>query len=720
MPPEQSFPRHSARTQGFTLGAPRTFTVTASGDSVLFLRSASGTDRANALWVLDTRSGTERCLADPVRLHGEETVSPEEQARRERARERAGGITGYATDGDGTTVAFTLSGRLFVADPATDEVRELPARVPAADPRPDPTGRRVAYTSRGALRVIDVDGRGDRSVAEPDHEHSRWGVAEFIAAEEMQRTRGYWWSPDGSQILAAHVDETTVQRWYLGDPTHPAQEPRTMRYPAAGSPNATVALALLDVDGSSAPRDVPWDHEQYPYLVAAHWSRHGDPLAAVQTRDQRTQLVLAVDPATGRSVEIHRETDPCWVEIKPGWPAWTPTGELVRISARDGAYRLVVGDADRSGPSLQVRAILDIGDDDVLVSASDEDPTQVHVYRIGPDGVEPVTREPGVHAATRSGSTVVVSSSTLASPHARVTVLGGTTRRWEVASRAETPGITANVELLRVGERRLASALLLPRGYHPEDGRLPVLLDPYGGPQAQRVLARQQGMLTSQWFADQGYAVLVTDGRGMTGRGPQWDRAVAGDLAGPPLQDQVDALHAVAAEHPELDLTRVAIRGWSFGGYLAALAVLRRPDVFHAAIAGASVCDWNLYDTHYTERYLGDPSRDPDTYERNSLIGSAPDLRRPLLIVHGMVDDNVVPAHSLRLSDALTAAARPHTMLPLPGVSHVPTSENATENLLLLQLRFLRGALSAGDPSAGEGPAGPEFTTTAPGEAARD
>ena len=177
------------------------------------------------------------------------------------------------------------------------------------------------------------------------------------------------------------------------------------------------------------------------------------------------------------------------------------------------------------------------------------------------------------------------------------------------------------------------------------------------GPHAQRVVRSYNAFLTSQWFADQGYAVVVTDGRGMAGRGPAWDRAISSDLASPPLQDQVDALQALGEQRGELDLSRVAIRGWSFGGYLAALAVLRRPDVFHAAIAGAPVVDWRLYDTFYTERYLGDPNTDPETYERNSLLPDAAGLLRPMLIMHGTVDDNVVPAHSLRLSSALTAAA---------------------------------------------------------------
>ena len=211
----------------------------------------------------------------------------------------------------------------------------------------------------------------------------------------------------------------------------------------------------------------------------------------------------------------------------------------------------------------------------------------------------------------------------------RVRVLRGDEQVAEVTSYAVTPPIEPNLRLLTVGERRLRAALLLPTGYQPGDGPLPVLLDPYGGPHAQRVLASRNAFLASQWLADQGFAVLIADGRGTLGRGPAWDREIAFDFAGITLADQVDALHAVAADHPELDLSRVAIRGRSYGGYLSALAVLRRPDVFHAAIASAPVTDWRLYDTHYTERYLGHPDERPEVYQRNSLIDDAPNLTRP-------------------------------------------------------------------------------------------
>ena len=212
---------------------------------------------------------------------------------------------------------------------------------------------------------------------------------------------------------------------------------------------------------------------------------------------------------------------------------------------------------------------------------------------------------------------------------------------------------------------------------------------PYGGPHHLEVAAAGLAFAEAQWFADQGCCVVVADGRGTPGRGPAWERAIHRDLVCV-LDDQVAALDAVAAAYPDdVDLDHVGIRGWSFGGWLAALAVLRRPDLFHVAVAGAPVTDWLRYDTAYTERYLGMPDESPEVYERNSLIGSAPALRRPLLLVHGLADDNVVAAHTLALSGALLAAGRAHSVLPLTGVTHMTPQEVVSENLLRLQADFL-------------------------------
>ncbi|MFF3287848.1 prolyl oligopeptidase family serine peptidase [Streptomyces sp. NPDC003023] len=715
--PPLSFPRQSARTQRFTLGAPRAFTVSPDGSRVVFLRSASGTDRSGLLWVLDLEGQggpLERPAADPRELLGgsAERLSAEERARRERSREGSAGIVGYAVDRAVELAAFTLSGRLFTAELRAGTARELPTPGPVLDPRPSPDGRLVAYVAGGALRVTGAEGEGDRALAEPEDEHTAYGVAEFIAAEEMGRSRGFWWAPDSDRLLVARADEREVRRWWIPDPAHPDREPSQVAYPAAGTPNADVSLFFVTLDGRRT--EVSWDRKRYPYLARVHWSAAGAPLLLVQSRDQRTQLHLAADPDSGTTRTVHVDEDAAWLELFPGVPAWAPEsshaqgfggGRLVRIADEGGARVLAVGDRVLTGAQLQLRAVLDIGESDVLVSAAageeaaEPETGEIHVYRVNELGVERVSEGPGVHSAVRTGGVTVLASARTDVSGTSVRVLRDGKQIAVVASHAEQPVLRARPALREAGGRRIPCAVLMPSDHRESDGPLPVLMDPYGGPHGQRVFAAHNPYLTSQWFADQGFAVVVADGRGTPGRSPGWEKAIAGDFT-PTLDDQIEALHSLAGSLP-LDLGRVAIRGWSYGGYLAAMAVLRRPDVFHAAVAGAPVTDWSLYDTHYTERYLGDPGTRPEAYAANSLVGEAgltavEGPARPLMIVHGLADDNVVMAHTLRLSSALLAAGRPHEVLPLTGVTHMTPQEQIAENLLLLQVGFLRRSLCLG------------------------
>ncbi|GGJ26681.1 S9 family peptidase [Streptomyces brasiliensis] len=682
-----SLPAQLVRTACFTRGVPGHFTVTPDGATVLFLRGRTGDDPAPCLWALDLNSGTERLLADRARLLG--------------AVPRPRGIEHYATDRAVGRVAFALAGALWtVGLDGRDPVR-LSARRPVSDPCPDPTGRYVAYVCRGTLRVIGTDGTEDRTIAEPDADDVEFGVAAHTAVTASDgRARGHWWSPDGTVLLVARTDAARVRRWHLADPSAPGTAPRTLRYAAAGTPNLDVSLQLATSDGTFTP--VHWDRDRFEYLVGADWDERG-PLAVVQSRDQRTVRLLGIDPADGRTTVLHEQRDARWVQLIPGLPARTSCGALLAHADRHGTRHLTVDGTPVTPVGLHLRAVLGVDGNDVLFAASDE-PTETHLWswRRG-SGVRRLSSGAGVHSGVARGGTLVRVTQDRNGPGGRTVVLrDGRSGAVPLASHAERPTLDLHVTPFVLGPTELRARLHLPSWYDPDDAPVPVLLDPYGGAARQRVTAAHDWRsLVSQWFAEQGFAVLVADGRGTPGRGPDWERAVHGDLFGPVLDDQVTALHETARRHPGLDLGRVGIRGWSFSGSLAALAVLRRPDVFHAAVAGAGVTDQRLYHAHWRERFLGHPDVFPERYAACDLLREAPRLTRPLLLIHGLADTNVLPANTLRLSDALLAAGRPHEVLLLPATGHQPLGTTLTENLLRHQVLFLRRSL--GMPTVGTG-----------------
>lgn len=704
-----TFPRQYARTRRLTLGDPRDLTVSPDGTRVIFARSRGGSDALTCLWSLDTASGEERLLLDPAALADidPDGMTDAERAQRERRRESAEGVTSYACDAAVTRAVCVLGGDAVVVDVASGRSTRIDLGAPVFDPRLSPDGQRLAVVRDGRLRVVDV---ADTTVAdgasapllldlgEPSTTVT-WGTAEFIAAEEMGRMRGHWWSPDGTRLAVCRVDEAPVAVWSLTDPATPWAPGRTIRYPAAGTVNAEVGLYIVAVDGS-AMIPVTWDRDRFEYLARVSWDAHG-PLITLQSRDQRTVEVHRVDVTTGATRMVHRDVDDHWVELVAGCPVGVGATEIVTCRDADGSRRLEIAGTLVTPSDLQVRAVVHASAARVVFLANPiADPTVQHVWEWTPhDGARPVVTDDGMTTAVATDTATWWRTATLAD----------TAPTWHDASdrhittHVERPLVEPVVHLTRTLSG-LDVAILLPTDRSAHPGPLPVLLDPYGGPHARRVVRSAVAFANSQWFADQGFAVVVCDGRGTPGRGSLVERAVAGDLASGVLEDQIEAL-AAAAEHvstsgiAEFDLTRVGIRGWSFGGYLAALAVMRRPDVVHAAVAGAPVTEWRWYDTHYTERYLGHPERDRDAYDRSSLLTGEVTLDRPLLLIHGLADDNVVAAHTLQLSSALLAAGAPHEVLPLVGVSHMTPQEVVAENLLLHQLDFLRRALDHPAPS---------------------
>ena len=761
------FPAVYARSRRFSIGVPRNVSVIADGTRVLYLRSHDGEDPAMCLWQIDLESGKDKRVACPklLTLGDDREAPPAEKARRERARESASGIVSYSVDAAGTKACFTLAGALFVVDLLTHDVTTPLVEGPVFDPRLSPDGRYIAYVSAGpqsenGLRLFDLSRPdSDRVLAHSPESLVAFGKADFIAAEEMQRQRGFWWSPDSDALLVTRVDETPVDQWWVHDPAHPDREPTTLRYPAAGTINSDVDLYLIKLADLTGPGDdqadprlqrIFWSKRgAYEYLADVVWATGHAPLVVRQTRDQREVSIAELDLESLDLTERRRIRDDTWVELIPSSPTPCDHGlltieDLVPLhqpgvpDPHPGCRALMLDGRPLTGESLQVESIVGVVGHHVLISAWTE-PTEIHLFLVDLDSggsgetsePVPLTHGAGVHRAAvgvRRPAEGAERSEDTEEPEPLAMVALSSTRPTsdgvEIAIRplvkpddgsaphptagnpiafiddlSVRPPINAAPLFCKLGADRLESALFFPAGYEGDEP-LPVLLDPYGGPHAQRVLKTHNPHLVSQWFADQGFAVLVTDGRGTPGRGPRWERQVWGDLAGPVLEDQLAALDDAATEFGFLDLDRVGIRGWSFGGYLAALAVLRRPDRFHAAIAGAPVTTWHLYDTHYTERYLGHPGMYPQHYLDTDLTAEAHKLVRPLLLIHGLVDDNVVAAHTLRMSTALLAAGVPHQVLPLSGVTHMTPQQSVAENLLRLQLDFLRTSLDQVTPIA--------------------
>ncbi|MGW7314590.1 prolyl oligopeptidase family serine peptidase [Streptomyces sp. NPDC054865] len=680
------FLRLSAATARFTHGAPHGFSFGDDGRLLWFLRSDGPTDPLDGLWVLDTTTGAETLLAHPRALSPEPGELPVAERRlRERTRLVAAGIGSYALSGDGRLAVFPLYGRLYaVTCDGAGGPEELPVAGPALDPRPNADGSRTAYVTDDALHIVP----GGR--VSPD-DGARWGLAEFAAAEELGRARGHWWAPDGVRLLAARVDEGALQRRWFTDPARPHLRAEDFAYPETGGPNAEVELWVL---GPGRPVRLDLDAEAFPYLSDASWESDGEILLTVQDRLQRTVLLLGADPATGRTRELSRTTHPRWVDALPGTPARLPDGRMLTSADTPGgvARALAVDGKPLTGDGIQIRRVAGIHRGRLLVEAGQRDPSEQQVLLLDPETGEmtPLADGPGVHGALAGAGALLLTSAD--ADGIRRTLHTADGRRLTPADRSAPLPYRVVPVLERVTEHGVPTALVLPRDHVPGRG-LPVLVDAYGGPGYQDISAEPVRWQAKQWWADQGFAVVTVDNRGTPYVSPAFTHAVHRGFSDVTLEDQAAALLALGQRHPDLDLGRVGVRGWSYGGYLAALAVLRRPDLYRAAAAGAAPTDFRHYDTAYTERYLGLPVEHPEVYERDSLIPDAPGLSRPLHLTTGLADDNVHPSHTLRLSRALTDAGRPHQLLALPGVTHM-TPGGTREKVMALQLDFFRRELA--------------------------
>ena len=684
--------RELVETRNYSLGQPVSPQLTPDGKAVIFLRGGAR-DPVLRLYEFTIADSKLREILTPEKIlqGGEEKLTAEEKSRRERERQSLRGFTSFQLSKDGARILVALSSKLYVITRAGGNVAELPGQN-WIDPHFSPDGGAVAAVSGGELHVIDLETKRDMALTSGATETVQHGTAEFVAQEEMDRHEGFWWAPDSKSIAYQETDNTGVESRFIADPLHPETVPAKNFYPRAGTQNARVRLGIISAGGGET-RWVEWDREKYPYLTRVVWKEPTAPLCLlVQNRVQQEELLLGVDSTTGATRELLRETDSAWLNLdqKP-MPIWLKDifsgvdgRQFLWTTERNGTWQVELHSADGAliravtPTDFQLEELIDVNDSDrTIVASGGPDSRERHLFRFSLDGKgqpQQLTREPGRHLAKFSDNKETFLH--------RFDLLDGRTG-WEVAgsadakqiaalpSAAERPSSLPKVELVRTeGARPMDGAIVRPRDFK-KGARYPVILDVYAGPHAKQVIAQPDRYLIDQWMADRGYIVVALDGRGTPGHGRDWERAIRGNFIKAALEDQIAGLEALAKREPAMDLKRVGVVGWSFGGYFSAMAVMQKPDVFRCAVAGAPVVTWENYDTFYTERYLGLPSENAEAYRASNVLTYAKDLRRPLLLIHGLTDDNVYAQHSMQLADALFNAGKSFNFLPLLGTHMV-------------------------------------------------
>lgn len=705
--------RAYAATRGFRYGAPSSMTPTPDGNAVLFLRSGAR-DPKQALFETSVATGETRQIVSADALLGApETLSAAERARRERLRISARGFASFELSHDGALVLLPLSGRLFVLERATGKTRELKTGGAVLDPHFSPDGKWVAYVRGNDVYRTSTDGGGAESAitkgGTPTLTH---GVAEFVAQEELGRSRGFWISPDGATVLYEQADISKVEVLKIVDQAHPENDPDTSAYPRAGKTNAEIRFGLTSAHGG-ATTWIEWDRKELPYVAKVTWSEKGPLTLTLLDRLQKRLVLVAVDPATGKTTPLLEERDEAWVNVDRSLPKWLRDGSgFLWSSERAGRWQLELRDAKGAlvraltKPELGYRRTVAVDGDKktAIVEASDE-PVEARIYAVPLDGGEAtlVAGAPGEDVTATAGEKAqllaVTTLQASAMPRFAARAWSGGEAREIPSAMEPPPGGLAKVELTTIGPDAMRVAIVRPRSFAPGK-KYPIIDAAYGGPGVNKVTASAISYAHSQWLADATGAIVVSiDARGTPHRDRAWERAIYRKMGSVPIDGHVAAIEALGAKYPEMDTSRVGVHGWSFGGYFSALAVLMRPDVFKVAVAGAPVTDWRDYDTCYTERYMGLPDKEAAAYDASSALVLAakpipPGASEPqLLVVHGTADDNVYFLHSLKLADALVRAHRRFELLPLAGTTHMLVDPALNEAVWSRSAEFLRNGL---------------------------
>lgn len=685
---------------------PRAVRLSPDGQWVTSLRPRAQDRERFDLWAMPASGGAWRMLVDSTQLGTAGQLTEAEKMQRERAR-IAGtkGIVAYSWSADSQSILVPVDGDVFLAD-LEGGITRLTQNAGALDARLSPKGGFVSFVRDQNLVILNRATNTERALTQDGGAALSWGLAEFVAQEEMDRTQGLWWSPDDRYIAVQRTDESAVKivsRAAIGaDGTRVYDQ----RYPAAGTANAAVDLWIMDPDGESRIRaDLGADADFY--LARVDWAADGKSLYVQrQSRDQKRLDLLQIDPATGNSKILFTETSASWINLHDSFRA-LKDGSLIWQSERDGfahLYRFQKGRwSQLTRGKWMVRNLVGVDEakGQIFFLGNRETPLEQHLYSVPIAGgaIQRLTQMGAWHNASmaQAGNRAIIDASSQGQP-AQTWLADGRGQRlaWIEDNKLEAghpyaPYLASHV-LPRFGTIRAADGTVLHTKLLTPPlapGKTyPVLVQVYNGPGAGRQVMNQWGGALHQYLVDQGWIIFSVDGRGAPDRGVAFESQIYRAMGGVEVADQLTGLDWLKSQ-PFVDPKRIAVYGWSYGGYMTLKLLEAAPGAFAAGVSGAPVTKWDLYDTHYTERYMGSPQKDAAAYAKAGALQDADKIRDPLLLIHGMADDNVVFDHSTALMARLQQAKIPFETMVYPGQTHAVGGPLISVHLWTTILNFL-------------------------------
>ena len=679
--------------------SPKSLKVSPDGKRVTFLKGKETDYERYDLWEYVVASGETRMLFNSDDLHsGEEVLSDEEKARRERKRVHGTGIMEYHWSADGKALLFPLAGDAFYYRLGDKQAKRL-LQTPEfeTDIRFSPEGNFVSYIREQNLFIMDVSSRLETQITHDGGDNIKYGMAEFVAQEEMSRMTGYWWAPDESKIAFTKVDESPVEQVTRSEIYADSIKMITQRYPSAGTNNVTIELALHDL-GNNKTHWINMGKNKDIYLARGKWMEDSQTFTYQwQSRNQQQLELRAYDYRTGRQFVLLAESSDTWVNLHDDLYFLDDKQHFIWASERDGFKHLYLYKTD----GTLVRQLtkgqwvvdklngFDEASQTVYFTGRKDTPIERHLYQVSLNGgdINKVSSRKGFHDITFSddASVYVDKYSTVNTPwQVSLHNNSGKHLTWLSENRVDDKHPLGPYQAQWVKPefgtfKTHDGATLHYRLFKPKKigGKHPVIVFTYGGPHAQVVTDSwygKRGLLMQHWV-NKGYVVFTVDNRGSNYRGKAFEEPIYKKMGGIEVDDQVEGVKFLR-KLPYVDPERIGVYGHSYGGYMALMAMFKAGEYFKAGVSGAPVTDWLLYDTHYTERYMGNPKEVPQAYEASSVFPYAKNLDGPLLIYHGMADDNVLYKHSTKLYKHLQDKALTFEVMDYPGKKHSIRGKN--------------------------------------------